>query len=140
MLSFFKKSVFKLLYVYGCFVCGLSVYPGMCLQDPWRSEEGIRSPGTGVTVVSHHMGAGNRTQVLCKRSLCSYLWGQLSSCGGSVPALGTPSFPQLWLYAFSISWSLFATSDVFDGLSCTLRYSQITLLYQLPHFVDSCAT
>jgi hypothetical protein len=31
---------------------------------------GIGSPGTGVTVVSHHVVAGNQSQVLCKSSQC----------------------------------------------------------------------
>ena len=46
----------------------------MCMQCPQRPEEGVRSPGTGVNrVVSHHVGAGNRTLVLWKSSQCASL-------------------------------------------------------------------
>ena len=33
----------------------------MCVWCPRRPEEGVRSPGTEVTVVNCHVDAGNRT-------------------------------------------------------------------------------
>lgn len=44
----------------------------MCHMHAWhpkRQEEDIGTPGTGVTVRSHHVGARNHTQVLCNRAL-----------------------------------------------------------------------
>lgn len=38
----------------------------LCTQCPQRSEEGVRSSGTGITTMSHHMGARNQTQILWK--------------------------------------------------------------------------
>lgn len=39
---------------------------------PWRPEEEVRFPGTGVTVVVvHHVATGNRTQFLYKTTECS---------------------------------------------------------------------
>lgn len=32
----------------------------------WGSEEGVGFPGTGVMLVSHHVDAGNGTEVLLK--------------------------------------------------------------------------
>lgn len=37
-----------------------------CVQSQWRPEKGVRSPGTGVTVVRHHIRPGNQTQILRK--------------------------------------------------------------------------
>lgn len=37
---------------------------------PWRSEKGIRAPGTGV--MDGYVGAGSWTPVLCKNSWCSH--------------------------------------------------------------------
>lgn len=42
-----------------------------CLK---RSGEGTESPGTGIKIVaSHHVSAGNKTQVLFKSNKCSTL-------------------------------------------------------------------
>jgi hypothetical protein len=52
-------DLFILLSVYKCFGFIYACDPchAWC---PWRSEEGIRAPGTGIrTVVNHHVGAGN---------------------------------------------------------------------------------
>lgn len=36
-------------------------------DEPWRLEEGIGPPGTGVQVtMSYHVSAESQTQVLCK--------------------------------------------------------------------------
>lgn len=53
-----RKYIFRLSFfnVYGCFVC-MSI---MCIQYLLWLEEGIRFPGSGVTV-SHHEGVGNGT-------------------------------------------------------------------------------
>lgn len=40
------------------------------MQCPRRSEEGISSLGTGVTVVNSHAGTENQTMVLRKSSQC----------------------------------------------------------------------
>ena len=39
----------------------------MCTRWPQQSEEEIESPGTGIAMIAnHHVGAENRTWVLCK--------------------------------------------------------------------------
>ena len=45
----------SLFYVYDCFACMYICVPHACLRS---SEEGIKSPGTRITVVSCHVGAG----------------------------------------------------------------------------------
>lgn len=44
-----------------------------CIQCPWKSEESVRSSGTGVAdkVVSHHVGAGDGTWVFWNHSVLS---------------------------------------------------------------------
>lgn len=50
------------------FVCIALVY----LLGPWRLDEGFRSPGLELqTIVSHDVGARNRTAVLWESSKCS---------------------------------------------------------------------
>ena len=45
-----------------CPVC-MSMYYTTCIECPQRPEEGIRSPGTGVTdTITHRVYAGDRTQ------------------------------------------------------------------------------
>jgi hypothetical protein len=41
---------------------------------------GVRASGTGVTVVSHHVGAGNQTQVLWKSNQCWAISSVLVGC------------------------------------------------------------
>lgn len=41
----------------------------MCMQCPWRPGEGVKFPGSGV-IMSHHVDAGTRTQLLWKSSQC----------------------------------------------------------------------
>lgn len=64
-------------------MCVLPVYMyvrHVCACCPWRSEEGIGSPRTGVsTVVNHQVGAGNQAPVLCKNNKCSQLLSHLSN-------------------------------------------------------------
>lgn len=48
--------------VSACPVC-MSMYYTTCIQCPQRPEEGIKSPGTGVTsTITHKVYAGNQTQ------------------------------------------------------------------------------
>lgn len=61
------------------FMCMNALPEGADVHPMWvwcfqRTEEGTRYPGTGVTVVSHHVGAENRKHVLCERSQCSQLF------------------------------------------------------------------
>jgi hypothetical protein len=52
--SFYKRFIFMLCYIWSA----LYMYTtGM--QCPLKPEEGAASPGTEVTVVSHHVRAGN---------------------------------------------------------------------------------
>lgn len=58
----------KAYYFIFIFMC-MDVLPScvsLCTQRPQRSKEGVRSSGTGITTVSHHMGARNQTQILWK--------------------------------------------------------------------------
>lgn len=55
---------FKLFYMYR----GLCLHVCLCtMHMDQKPEEGVRFPGTGVTVVSCHEGAGNLTRVLEKQ-------------------------------------------------------------------------
>lgn len=67
LVDFFKKKFYTYL---PCCVC-MSVYLHVCITPlctwcPWRSEKGIRCPGTKFQmVVSHLAGARNGTQAFC---------------------------------------------------------------------------
>lgn len=57
----------------------MNVLPGcmslhhVCALCPWRPEDSIGQPGTGVTNVSRCVSGGTQTQVFRKSSQCSYL-------------------------------------------------------------------
>ena len=71
----------------------VSVYD-VCSWFLWRPEEGIDLGLELPTVVSCHVGAGNRTWVLWKSSQCS----------SAEPALQTPMYHQTWQQALPESW------------------------------------
>lgn len=60
------------LYVYVCAVCGPGAFRG-CKRALDSLELEFQM------IVSHHVGPGDRTQVLCKSKKCSYLLSHLSS-------------------------------------------------------------
>lgn len=57
-----EKASYHFIFIFMC----MDALPScvFLLQCPQRSEEGVRSSGTGITTVSHHMGARNQTQIL----------------------------------------------------------------------------
>lgn len=76
-----------------CVCLGCACVPHECVVRPWKPEEGVRSPGAGVTgrCELFYVGAGNRTQVLGESRRCFYPLGQ---------ALQPRTNPALWLLLY----------------------------------------
>lgn len=68
----------------------------MCSPKP---EEGVRFPGAGVTVMSEHVGAGNRTQELCQGSQCSQWLSRRSSPSELLLNVRNTLFPFCWWFS-----------------------------------------
>lgn len=60
----FKHFFIYYLYVYECFACMFICVPESVIKSHKRAPD---PDGTGVTVVRHHMGPGNWTQVFQKK-------------------------------------------------------------------------
>lgn len=71
-----KRFTFNFTCIFVVPVCGF--LSCACLVPP-QPEKGIQFTGTGVTVVSHHVGTRNQIWVLEKRSQCSNLLNYHSS-------------------------------------------------------------
>lgn len=71
-----------------------------------KPEEGVRFPGTGVTVVSCHEGAGNLTRVLEKQPVLLNTEGAVSPApiifldGSAIKDQNSPLFPREILVLF----------------------------------------
>lgn len=156
MLTIFERYVF-LRDFFSFIFLWIIVCLSVCLCARWvqclrRLEKGVRSSITGVLdgFVTHHMGAGNQTLILQKRSQCSllqshlFIYSTLSFEARSLPLLGVGGSLHLChstrvkMHAAEASFFCFS-HGIGTPHACAMYILLIEYLPSLNFFIIFCA-